>query len=205
MPSIIHPIINEFPWSSVENNFHPAFMDQEVQNVCERIDDYQISIDRDMPQDLWDTFKKEGFMGMIIPKSYGGKGFSAHGHSQVVQKISSCSSNVSGTIAVPNSLGPGMIYRNLYDCAQLHRNLSQSFPSLSWRYWVASSTDISQLSQPQVSCWFATVQKNKKNTSYPVLPPVSWSHASDWPRLTPDQTLPRWARRMGRLWRETGS
>lgn len=106
-------------------------MDQEVQNVCERIDDYQISIDRDMPQDLWDTFKKEGFMGMIIPKSYGGKGFSAHGHSQVVQKISSCSSNVSGTIAVPNSLGPGMIYRNLYDCAQLHRNLSQSFPSLS--------------------------------------------------------------------------
>ena len=84
-----------------------AFMDGEVQNVCEIIDDYQISIDRDLPQDLWDRFKKEGFMGMIIPKSYGGKGFSAHGHSQVVQKISSCSSNVSGTIAVPNSLGPG--------------------------------------------------------------------------------------------------
>ena len=84
-----------------------AFIDNEVQNVCETIDDYQISIDRDLPQDLWDTFKKEGFMGMIIPKTYGGKGFSAHGHSQVVQKISSCSSNVSGTIAVPNSLGPG--------------------------------------------------------------------------------------------------
>jgi acyl-CoA dehydrogenase len=82
-------------------------MDGEVQNVCELIDDYQISIDRDLPQDLWDRFKKEGFMGMIIPKTYGGKGFSAHGHSQVVQKISSCSSNVSGTIAVPNSLGPG--------------------------------------------------------------------------------------------------
>ena len=78
--------------------------------MCERIDDYQISIDRDLPQDLWDTFKKEGFMGMIIPKSYGGKGFSAHGHSQVVQKISSCSSNVSGTIAVPNSLGPGKLF-----------------------------------------------------------------------------------------------
>lgn len=34
-------------------------------------------------------------------------GFSAHGHSQIVQKVSSRSSNVSGTIAVPNSLGPG--------------------------------------------------------------------------------------------------
>jgi acyl-CoA dehydrogenase len=98
-------------------------MDNEVQNVCERIDDYQISIDRDMPQDLWDTFKKEGFMGMIIPKSYGGKGFSAHGHSQVVQKISSCSSNVSGTIAVPNSLGPGMSCHNLWHCAQLYCKL----------------------------------------------------------------------------------
>ena len=84
-----------------------------MQNVCETIDDYQISIDRDLPQDLWDTFKKEGFMGMIIPKTYGGKGFSAHGHSQVVQKISSCSSNVSGTIAVPNSLGPGKLLQNI--------------------------------------------------------------------------------------------
>ena len=50
---------------------------------------------------------------MIIPKTYGGKGFSAHGHSQVVQKISSCSSNVSGTIAVPNSLGPGKLLQNI--------------------------------------------------------------------------------------------
>lgn len=95
------------PKANFQFSYFVAFIDGEVQNVCERIDDYQISIDRDLPQDLWDTFKKEGFMGMIIPKSYGGKGFSAHGHSQVVQKISSCSSNVSGTIAVPNSLGPG--------------------------------------------------------------------------------------------------
>jgi acyl-CoA dehydrogenase len=83
-----------------------AFMDNEVQAVCERIDDYQISIDRDMPEELWETFKKEKFMGMIVPKAYGGLGFTAHGHSQVVMKISSASSNVSGTIAVPNSLGP---------------------------------------------------------------------------------------------------
>ena len=94
-----------------------------MQNVCETIDDYQISIDRDLPQDLWDTFKKEGFMGMIIPKTYGGKGFSAHGHSQVVQKISSCSSNVSGTIAVPNSLGPGTFLQNIpYVAVHYKRN-----------------------------------------------------------------------------------
>lgn len=44
---------------------------------------------------------------MIIPKAYGGKGFSAHGHSQVVQKVSTRSGSASGTITVPNSLGPG--------------------------------------------------------------------------------------------------
>jgi hypothetical protein len=49
--------------------------------------------------------KKQGFFGMIIPKQYGGKGFSAHGHSQVVQKISTRSSSAAGTVTVPNSLG----------------------------------------------------------------------------------------------------
>lgn len=44
------------------------FMDNQVQNVCEGIDDYQISQDRDLPQDLWDKFKTQGFMGLIIPK-----------------------------------------------------------------------------------------------------------------------------------------
>lgn len=47
---------------------------------------------------------------MIIPKQYGGKGFSAHGHSQVVQKISTRSSSAAGTVTVPNSLG--IIYRS---------------------------------------------------------------------------------------------
>jgi acyl-CoA dehydrogenase len=44
---------------------------------------------------------------MIIPKQYGGKGFSAHGHSQVVQKISTRSGSAAATVTVPNSLGPG--------------------------------------------------------------------------------------------------
>ena len=44
---------------------------------------------------------------MIVPKQYGGKGFSAHGHSQVVQMISTRSGSAAGTVTVPNSLGPG--------------------------------------------------------------------------------------------------
>ena len=58
-----------------------------------------------MPEEFWNRCKKQGFFGMIIPKQYGGKGFSAHGHSQVVQKISTRSNSAAGTVTVPNSLG----------------------------------------------------------------------------------------------------
>ena len=34
-------------------------------------------------------------------------GFSAHGHSQVVQKISCASGSAAVSVMVPNSLGPG--------------------------------------------------------------------------------------------------
>ena len=44
---------------------------------------------------------------MIIPKKFGGLGFTAHGHSQVVTKIASRSGSAAVTVMVPNSLGPG--------------------------------------------------------------------------------------------------
>jgi len=84
-----------------------AFLDKEVNELCEILDDHQITADRDMPEEFWNRCKKQGFFGMIIPKEYGGKGFSAHGHSQVVQKISTRCGSAAGTVTVPNSLGPG--------------------------------------------------------------------------------------------------
>jgi acyl-CoA dehydrogenase len=84
-----------------------AFLDKEVHELCEILDDHSITENRDMPEEFWNRCKKQGFFGMIIPKQYGGKGFSAHGHSQVVQKIATRSGSAAGTVTVPNSLGPG--------------------------------------------------------------------------------------------------
>lgn len=84
-----------------------AFMDKEVKEMCEILNDYEISNDRDFSEEFWNRCKKQGFFGMIIPKKYGGKGFSAHGHSQVVQMLSTRSGSASATVTVPNSLGPG--------------------------------------------------------------------------------------------------
>src|SRR5258706_13462054 len=44
---------------------------------------------------------------MIIPKEYGGLGFSPYAHSEVVRKISTRSVTAAVTVMVPNSLGPG--------------------------------------------------------------------------------------------------
>lgn len=84
-----------------------AFLDKEVNELCEILDDYKITNDRDFPEEFWNRCKKQGFFGMIVPEKYGGKGFSAHGHSQVCMKISTRSGSASGTVTVPNSLGPG--------------------------------------------------------------------------------------------------
>mmetsp|Transcript_5231 Transcript_5231/g.7863 ORF Transcript_5231/g.7863 Transcript_5231/m.7863 type:complete len:671 (-) Transcript_5231:81-2093(-) len=82
-------------------------MDNEVNQLCEMIDDYEIGSRRDLPKQIWDYIRKNNFLGMCIPKSYGGQGFTAHGHSQVVQRISCRSGSAAVTVMVPNSLGPG--------------------------------------------------------------------------------------------------
>ena len=83
------------------------FMNTEVEVLCAMLDDYQITRDRDLPPHVWEYMKSKGFFGMIIPKKYGGLGFTAHGHSKVVTKIASKSGSAAVTVMVPNSLGPG--------------------------------------------------------------------------------------------------
>jgi len=84
-----------------------AFLDGPVEKLCTMVDDWQLAQDRDFPPRVWAFLKKEKFFGIIIPKEYGGLGFSAHTHSAVVAKISSRSVACAVTVMVPNSLGPG--------------------------------------------------------------------------------------------------
>ncbi|MDF0535906.1 acyl-CoA dehydrogenase [Shewanella sp. A32] len=85
-----------------------AFIDNQVMTALTMIDDYDIvNKRRDLPPELWEYFKKEGFFALIIPKKYGGKGFSAYANSTIVSKIASRSLSAAVTVMVPNSLGPG--------------------------------------------------------------------------------------------------
>ena len=83
-----------------------AFLDGPVEQLCVMLNDWQISRTGDLPPDVWRFIKQQGFFGLVIPKSYGGLGFSARAHSEVVMKIASRSITVAVTVMVPNSLGP---------------------------------------------------------------------------------------------------
>lgn len=72
------------------------------------IDDWDINFRLgDLPQEVWTFMREQKFFGMIIPQEYGGLGFSAFAHSEVIRKLSTRSLAAAVTVMVPNSIGPG--------------------------------------------------------------------------------------------------
>ncbi len=84
-----------------------AFLNGPVEQLCAMLDEWKITHElKDLPPEVWQFIKEKGFFGLIIPKQYGGYGFSALAHSEVVMKIGSRSGTAAVTVMVPNSLGP---------------------------------------------------------------------------------------------------
>ncbi|PSJ48083.1 acyl-CoA dehydrogenase [Zobellella endophytica] len=84
------------------------FLDNQVETLLAMLDDHHIVNDeRELPEPVWDYIKKEGFFSLIIPKSYGGRDFSAYANSTIVARLATRSISAAVTVMVPNSLGPG--------------------------------------------------------------------------------------------------
>ena len=84
-----------------------AFLEGPVEELCGMLDEWDITHERmDLPPEVWKFIREKGFLGIIIPKSYGGLGFSAFAHTEIVTKISTRSGTAAVTVMVPNSLGP---------------------------------------------------------------------------------------------------
>ncbi|MGI9480722.1 MAG: acyl-CoA dehydrogenase [Hyphomicrobiales bacterium] len=90
------------------NDEEQAFLDGPCNELCRMIDDWDITFNkRDIPDNIWAFLKRNGFLGLIINREYGGKQFSASMVSAIVQKIASRGSSAAVAVIVPNSLGPG--------------------------------------------------------------------------------------------------
>jgi acyl-CoA dehydrogenase len=86
------------------------FLDNETETLCELLDDWRVTHeDKDLSPEAWQYIKDNGFFGLIIPQEYGGRGFSALAHSEVVMKLASRCITGAVTVMVPNSLGPGKL------------------------------------------------------------------------------------------------
>jgi acyl-CoA dehydrogenase len=84
-----------------------SFLDVECQHLCDLANDWETTaIWQDLSPQTWQYIKERGFLGMIIPKRYGGKEFSAYAHSQVIMKLATRCSAAAVCVMVPNSLGP---------------------------------------------------------------------------------------------------
>ena len=101
-----------------------AFVDGPVEELCAMLDDWQITHElHDLPPPAWQYVKDQGFLGMIIPKQYGGKGFSALAHSEVVTKLTTRSGTAAVSVMVPNSLGPAELLMHYGTDAQKNHYL----------------------------------------------------------------------------------
>ena len=87
-----------------------AFLDGPVEELCRMSNDWEITHENfDLSPEAWQFIKDKGFFAMIIPREYGGLGYSALAHSEVVMKLGSRSGSTGVTVMVPNSLGPGKL------------------------------------------------------------------------------------------------
>ncbi len=85
-----------------------SFIDNEVEMLCAMLDEWKIQHeDKDLSPEAWQFIKSNGFLGLIIPKEFGGLAFSSYAQSRVMSKIASRSPTAAVTCMVPNSLGPG--------------------------------------------------------------------------------------------------
>jgi acyl-CoA dehydrogenase len=101
--------------------------------------------------------KAERFFGMIIPKDFGGLGFSPLAHSEVVRKISTHSLTAAVTVMVPNSLGPGELLMTFGTEAQKQHYLprladGREIPCFGLTSLQAGS-DAGAMTDTGVVCW----------------------------------------------------
>ncbi len=118
------------------------FLDGPVEQLCDMCDDWQITHElNDLPPEVWKFIKEQGFLGMIIPREYGGLGFSAYAHSQVVQKLATRNATACVSVMVPNSLGPAELLLHYGTDAQKDHYLPRLAKGLEMPCFALTSPD----------------------------------------------------------------
>mgnify|MGYP003605036110 CR=1 FL=1 len=98
---------DSYPYPQLSSE-EQSFLDNEVEQLCNMLNEWDIHHKhKDLPPEAWQFIKDHGFLGLIIPKEFGGRQFSSFAQSRIMSKIASRSLTAAVCCMVPNSLGPG--------------------------------------------------------------------------------------------------
>ncbi len=81
-----------------------AFIAGPVEELLHRVDLWQLRESRRVPDGIWQFLRAKGFFGLMIPRQYGGSGFSVLARSTVMMKTANLGP-ISSLIVIPNTLG----------------------------------------------------------------------------------------------------
>jgi acyl-CoA dehydrogenase len=85
-----------------------AFLDGPVRELCRMASPWKHNTEwTEIPPQIVDFLKREGFFGMIIPQAYGGLELSAVAQTEVITRLQATGNAIANLVSVPNSLGPG--------------------------------------------------------------------------------------------------
>ncbi|CAG0990170.1 acyl-CoA dehydrogenase [Burkholderiales bacterium] len=134
------------------------FLDHDVDELCAMVTDWETTnVYKDMPPHVWQFIKDRGFLGMVIPKEYGGLGFSAYAHSQVITKLSTRSGSAAVSVLVPNSLGPAELLLHYGTDAQKRHYLPRLAKGIEIPCFALTSpsagSDAASIPDHGVVCW----------------------------------------------------
>ena len=82
-----------------------AFMDGPVEEVLRMADTWEITSSRQVPDEIFNYLKDNGFFALLIPKEYGGMGFSVLARSTIMAKLQAGGAAIASIVVIPNSLG----------------------------------------------------------------------------------------------------
>lgn len=105
------------PYDSLSEE-EQAFLDGPTEALCQLTDAEQVADTGRVPAEVLDFIRKEGFMGLIVPREYGGKDFSTLGVSSVMSKVTAHSTAMGTFVSIPNSLGAAELLRHYGTDAQ---------------------------------------------------------------------------------------
>lgn len=83
-----------------------AFIDGPVTELCKMVDTAEVERTREVPEEIWQFLRENGFFGFNISKEYGGRPMGAVAKSTIMMMCNTANVYVGTLVIIPNSLGP---------------------------------------------------------------------------------------------------